>query len=103
MGNTNNQPHIGWNGAVAAPESSTQQHGDIVVEAISWPTRILMGAVIVVNLSLGIWLAQRSDFSQVQPQGAAPAAALDGLDDLVVETGRDTLSLQAAANAPEGP
>ncbi len=55
-----------------------KRHGNIVVDAISWPTRILMAGVIAVNLTLGVWFVQRADYSRVQPQGAdtaAPAAA----------------------------
>ncbi|QDV09818.1 hypothetical protein Poly30_53780 [Planctomycetes bacterium Poly30] len=80
------QPHItpigstdsaGSSVAVALPPGE-KAHGDIVVEAISGRTRLLIAAVMSVNLMLGLWLISRADFSQFSPQGAAerPAATV---------------------------
>ncbi len=49
-------------------------HGDVVVEALSHPVRVLIAGVLLANLALGVWLVARSDFSGLQPQGAADAA-----------------------------
>ncbi|MEM8710631.1 MAG: hypothetical protein AAGG01_06740 [Planctomycetota bacterium] len=46
-------------------------HGDAVIEALSAPTRLMIAAVLIVNLSLGLWLVRSSDFTGVQPQGAS--------------------------------
>jgi len=51
------------------------RHQDAVIEALTVPTRVLIGAVLVVNFSLGLWLVRQSDFSDVKPQGSADVQA----------------------------
>lgn len=59
-------------GASGDPTGDTT-HGDVVVEALSRPVRILIGAVLLTNLTLGAWFVSRSDFSGLMPKSAAEA------------------------------
>ena len=52
---------------------------DPVVQALTGPVRLMIAGVLFVNLSLGIWLIERSDFTGVKPQGS-PGDALRGAD-----------------------
>lgn len=93
----------GRRGAAAAPANGREKgsgegaksHGDIVVEAISGPMRVLMAGVIVVNLTLGAWWIQRSDFSEVRPQGTteeAPATPLEVSPETLPQSGQPLLN-----------
>lgn len=109
MGNLDTTASIGRIDAAARAQSLGQtpdevppvQHGNIVVDAISWPTRILMCAVILGNLSLGAWLAQRSDFSQVRPQGSSLDSIQGG--ELAAHPTSSASDLQAVAHRHTGP
>ncbi len=59
----------------AASSNKTGSHGDVVVEALSVPVRFLIAGVLLFNLTLGVWLVGRSDFSEVKPQGLSKDAA----------------------------
>lgn len=72
---------IGATGELASPpgEAAPTPHGDVVLEALSVPARMLIAGVILANLTLGAVLIAGSDFSEVRPQGEAKATqALEG-------------------------
>lgn len=61
-------------GTAAHLPPAKKTHGDIVVDAITGPTRVLIAAVITVNLSIGAFWIERADFSAVKPQGSGVEA-----------------------------
>ena len=58
-------------------KEGSASHGDVVVEALSGPVRILIAGVVLANLSLGAWFVSRSDFSTVRPQSSAGETHLE--------------------------
>lgn len=71
-------------------------HGDAVIDALTAPTRLMIAAVLIINLSLGFWLVRSSDFTEVQPQGAN----LEALEPQALGEGGDSMSLKHASQKP---